>query len=113
MALNDGQRCSSLWVSGMEVVARSNKYVKKAAEVFAAQAAISAHEHVMAQVEPLLWAAVQKSANLFIGHWLTDNLFLIFACHGIASLSKRASVDRKSTRLNSSHVRISYAVFCL
>src|SRR3989442_7365066 len=29
-------------------------------------------------------------------------------------LSKWASViDRKSTRLNSSHVRISYAVFCL
>src|SRR3989442_3416910 len=25
----------------------------------------------------------------------------------------RASTDRKSTRLNSSHVRISYAVFCL
>src|SRR3989442_7397190 len=25
----------------------------------------------------------------------------------------RASLDRKSTRLNSSHVRISYAVFCL
>src|SRR5690606_41717100 len=25
----------------------------------------------------------------------------------------RASVDRKSTRLNSSHVKISYAVFCL
>src|SRR5690554_8148559 len=26
---------------------------------------------------------------------------------------KAASEDRKSTRLNSSHVRISYAVFCL
>src|SRR3989442_5231119 len=25
----------------------------------------------------------------------------------------RASIDRKSTRLNSSHVRLSYAVFCL
>src|SRR5690606_39888713 len=25
----------------------------------------------------------------------------------------RASIDRKSTRLNSSHVKISYAVFCL
>src|SRR5690606_41388001 len=25
----------------------------------------------------------------------------------------RASLDRKSTRLNSSHVKISYAVFCL
>src|SRR5690554_7265760 len=26
---------------------------------------------------------------------------------------KKPQVDRKSTRLNSSHVRISYAVFCL
>src|SRR5690554_7484105 len=29
------------------------------------------------------------------------------------SLNKFAALDRKSTRLNSSHVRISYAVFCL
>src|SRR5436309_11901434 len=28
-------------------------------------------------------------------------------------LSSQARVDRKSTRLNSSHVKISYAVFCL
>src|SRR3989442_5814448 len=28
-------------------------------------------------------------------------------------LERRADPDRKSTRLNSSHVRISYAVFCL
>src|SRR3989442_6916040 len=27
--------------------------------------------------------------------------------------TRRAAADRKSTRLNSSHVRISYAVFCL
>src|SRR3989442_9802564 len=27
--------------------------------------------------------------------------------------ARRAAPDRKSTRLNSSHVRISYAVFCL
>src|SRR3989442_10668889 len=27
--------------------------------------------------------------------------------------SEASAVDRKSTRLNSSHVRISYAVFCL
>src|SRR5690606_39291134 len=27
--------------------------------------------------------------------------------------SKFANIDRKSTRLNSSHVKISYAVFCL
>src|SRR5690554_5173565 len=30
-----------------------------------------------------------------------------------AELTKDAALDRKSTRLNSSHVRISYAVFCL
>src|SRR5690554_7608241 len=29
------------------------------------------------------------------------------------SLDRSPLVDRKSTRLNSSHVRISYAVFCL
>src|SRR5207302_8381359 len=32
---------------------------------------------------------------------------------GIHMLSRRAEKDRKSTRLNSSHVKISYAVFCL
>src|SRR5690625_3217245 len=31
----------------------------------------------------------------------------------LASEGVRASIDRKSTRLNSSHVAISYAVFCL
>src|SRR5690606_41852829 len=31
----------------------------------------------------------------------------------ILELERRSSGDRKSTRLNSSHVKISYAVFCL
>src|SRR5690554_7631306 len=31
----------------------------------------------------------------------------------VAPPVQRGSIDRKSTRLNSSHVRISYAVFCL
>src|SRR3989442_12621726 len=33
--------------------------------------------------------------------------------HGVVERRARRHVDRKSTRLNSSHVRISYAVFCL
>src|SRR3712207_7482190 len=38
--------------------------------------------------------------------------------HGVAAaqaidVAKRRHVDRKSTRLNSSHANISYAVFCL
>src|SRR5690349_22186411 len=32
---------------------------------------------------------------------------------GAVALQPRRRVDRKSTRLNSSHVEISYAVFCL
>src|SRR5438067_10675567 len=35
------------------------------------------------------------------------------AGHVGASLARLAVLDRKSTRLNSSHVSISYAVFCL
>src|SRR3712207_6994858 len=31
----------------------------------------------------------------------------------LLALAKDASLDRKSTRLNSSHANISYAVFCL
>src|SRR5438874_9481213 len=31
----------------------------------------------------------------------------------IGAMTRHAEVDRKSTRLNSSHVEISYAVFCL
>src|SRR5436305_8214193 len=38
---------------------------------------------------------------------------LILARRERAGAGERASIDRKSTRLNSSHVRISYAVFCL
>src|SRR5690606_41818152 len=33
--------------------------------------------------------------------------------HDNGEMSKREAQDRKSTRLNSSHVKISYAVFCL
>src|SRR5699024_12678330 len=40
-----------------------------------------------------------------------------YACHKVkllaAAIIEPASIDRKSTRLNSSHVSISYAVFCL
>src|SRR5436309_8744197 len=42
--------------------------------------------------------------------WMNDRPFgiYLFLCH-----FPRDSGDRKSTRLNSSHVKISYAVFCL
>src|SRR5690349_21914314 len=38
---------------------------------------------------------------------------LVELLHQLLGVSLRLRLDRKSTRLNSSHVEISYAVFCL
>src|SRR3989442_4971737 len=48
-------------------------------------------------------AAAASGAGAGSGSGSSANISLIFC----------STVDRKSTRLNSSHVRISYAVFCL
>src|SRR2546422_5167495 len=45
-----------------------------------------------------------------VGQWF-DDVFVIFQCGG--GNTTQGSADRKSTRLNSSHGYISYAVFCL
>src|SRR5690554_7363826 len=69
-------------------------------------------------------ALLQAEASACVSG-LANVLFCALAVHYIVflflSLSSKLSVrfclftltDRKSTRLNSSHVRISYAVFCL
>src|SRR5690606_25352831 len=44
---------------------------------------------------------------------IVDRLWGYPAAWGMALTKKAGEVDRKSTRLNSSHVKISYAVFCL
>src|SRR5438874_12170174 len=43
-------------------------------------------------------------------HFVACAVVVVFFC---AAAPSRAQRDRKSTRLNSSHVEISYAVFCL
>src|SRR5207249_8277265 len=45
--------------------------------------------------------------------WLGSALALAVLAVGVAWKSGAGAKDRKSTRLNSSHVSISYAVFCL
>src|SRR3712207_8883446 len=42
-----------------------------------------------------------------------NNQFLYPAHLAIGTVGRRQTLDRKSTRLNSSHANISYAVFCL
>src|SRR5437879_8679692 len=43
----------------------------------------------------------------------TDSTVSIFLGNGDGTFKARTDIDRKSTRLNSSHRCISYAVFCL
>src|SRR5690554_7371273 len=47
--------------------------------------------------------------------FVSDNNNFIFTFDVLSNKTNKSSstLDRKSTRLNSSHVRISYAVFCL
>src|SRR3712207_8508013 len=45
--------------------------------------------------------------GIFVTHEHTDHI------KGVGVLSRKYDIDRKSTRLNSSHANISYAVFCL
>src|SRR3989442_10401710 len=47
------------------------------------------------------------------GEELSWGMALLFDGMGAMSSKHNDQPDRKSTRLNSSHVRISYAVFCL
>src|SRR5438874_3181894 len=45
--------------------------------------------------------------------WIRPNIALGNRCDAKAGMYSAVRRDRKSTRLNSSHVEISYAVFCL
>src|SRR5690554_6990532 len=68
----------------------------------------------------LLFLDVKNQAviNQLIAHFFNDLLlpllnFFVVKLEHLARVYTYDVVDRKSTRLNSSHVRISYAVFCL
>src|SRR5262245_64186535 len=44
---------------------------------------------------------------------ITDSMYTSIAGASLSSVGTIIGLDRKSTRLNSSHLGISYAVFCL
>src|SRR5690625_5817818 len=64
----------------------------------------------------LIWSRAELLC-LEILFWIRRRLMKSgVSCHSVllnGTLSDRPAEDRKSTRLNSSHVAISYAVFCL
>src|SRR3989442_12053026 len=58
--------------------------------------------------------AALRSAPLDDAYRIQDALHRVMAAAGRGEIAGwKIALDRKSTRLNSSHVRISYAVFCL
>src|SRR3712207_786746 len=75
------------------------------------------HEHFMAEfgLDKPLW----QQFIVYVGHVLTGDFGTSFGQYPasvnslIANALPWSVADRKSTRLNSSHANISYAVFCL
>src|SRR5690625_6640168 len=56
---------------------------------------------------------INVSARAFTRLTFADELLALVGQHGLSPDQVVLELDRKSTRLNSSHVAISYAVFCL
>src|SRR5690606_40049553 len=59
-----------------------------------------------------------QCSRIYIGAIAPNNLHKLLPCDFLTYILKKIKQypilqDRKSTRLNSSHVKISYAVFCL
>src|SRR5690554_7787296 len=62
---------------------------------------------------PISWADEERDVTAWLGNEMQQEAFdKLYALLPKISQCKDER-DRKSTRLNSSHVRISYAVFCL
>src|SRR5690348_17706362 len=76
--------------------------------------AASAGDHIAQLLEQLLFTRPGERVNRpGFGCGLLDLVFSPTSPEVAAALSITVSADRKSTRLNSSHPSISYAVFCL
>src|SRR5690606_40902239 len=62
---------------------------------------------------PLFQFSYNKWRHIRVNLVFLSTTMMINALFGIATAGVFVWLDRKSTRLNSSHVKISYAVFCL
>src|SRR3712207_8542829 len=64
-------------------------------------------QHRLWERRAALWAWLQEGAVLYLCGDATS------MAKDVEATLRRVAIDRKSTRLNSSHANISYAVFCL
>src|SRR3989475_1018861 len=65
--------------------------------------------------EPLgtVWPVLTEAMYLLSFSWVAQNALWEMTQAGAVEILSLGTEDRKSTRLNSSHSQISYAVFCL
>src|SRR5690625_6863580 len=92
-----------------------NKYLKS---IEYATSEVTLGKNMATRKKPLIFKVASfnstdrtNAKRIMIGTWIIKYVkVLINACFKVGSPNSR---DRKSTRLNSSHVAISYAVFCL
>src|SRR3712207_7734216 len=68
---------------------------------------------VISRVPPLLHTPLMSATNAISGISLVGSIVTAGAQYNLISTILGFTADRKSTRLNSSHANISYAVFCL
>src|SRR5690606_39644367 len=77
-------------------------------------------EHIEYQVSEIssldAYALQAETIQRYRSEWKEDPIviyYLAVAPRFFTTIAQNLARDRKSTRLNSSHVKISYAVFCL
>src|SRR5207244_11429254 len=69
--------------------------------------AATSHDFWLSTLSPRIW----KSIHMLV--YVAYALVIMHVMLGAIQLEHDSTLDRKSTRLNSSHQIISYAVFCL
>src|SRR5207249_8344675 len=96
------------------VVAESRELAQDAAELIAVEyrelPAVSSAEKALEPGAPQLHAELPGNLSF---DWIAGDEAATEAAFRAADRVVKLALDRKSTRLNSSHVSISYAVFCL
>src|SRR5690606_41723641 len=88
---------------------------RRSSDLEAAEAALAEFEAGIGQKHPAVVRLWRDAWEVFVPFlaFPAEIRRVVYTTNMIESINYQLRKDRKSTRLNSSHVKISYAVFCL